>query len=507
MTEIVAICVTDAKANCVVAGGDPKTITITEVTLIPIPFCNNSIRVCVKCVSDLLIGNLSANITQRESTGISERSDLNWSPVAHGFIAPLLPIEGYKDNINIMNYRPHIDANRQWILSELDLKLMALGCYVLGCAGGGSTYTEYLQLRNMSRAGHVFRVAESSALSATDVVLYGGYMGSPAVSVERTSADEFMDATKELLQFLGLTKYSAVMGLEIGGGNGLQAFFAGSSKRLDVPCLDADWMGRAFPTYYQTTLCVHKRGELAPAAISSGDGRAMIMTKASDDKVVDVALRAACSEMGSRVGMAGKPVSGLDVQNYAVMNTVSLAWRIGRVIQHCQQTSSLCHVAEMIIDEVGGSGAAKKLYCGKIISVENKLYKGHNYGSITIEAANEAQDGVPLPFKTDGVLYIPYKNESILAEYENPQGLKTVLATVPDLICVVDANSGEALGVPEFRYGLRVIVLGITASPRWTSTSEGLALGGPSAFGYDIDYQPLGIYETPRSVIEEFAPV
>ena len=107
--------------------------------------------------------------------------------------------------------------------------------------GGGSPYAEYLQLRNMSRAGHVFRIAEASSLAANDVVLYGGYMGSPAVAVERTSADEFFDATNELLQFLELDTYSAVMGLEIGGGNGLQAFFVGSSKRLDIPCLDADW--------------------------------------------------------------------------------------------------------------------------------------------------------------------------------------------------------------------------------------------------------------------------
>lgn len=54
---------------------------------------------------------------------------------------------------------------------------------------------------------------------------------------------------------------------------------------------------------------------------------------------------------------------------------------------------------------------------------------------------------------------------------------------MPDLIAVLDAQSGSALGTPEYKYGLRVLVLGITAAPQWTNTQRGLELGGPSAFG------------------------
>lgn len=59
-----------------------------------------------------------------------------------------------------------------------------------------------------------------------------------------------------------------------------------------------------------------------------------------------------------------------------------------------------------------------------------------------------------------------------------------MLAAVPDLIAVLDAQSGSALGTPEYKYGLRVLVLGITAAPQWTDTQRGLEVGGPSAFGY-----------------------
>lgn len=42
-----------------------------------------------------------------------------------------------------------------------------------------------------------------------------------------------------------------------------------------------------------------------------------------------------------------------------------------------------------------------------------------------------------------------------------------MIATVPDLISVLDAQDGEAIGTPDYRYGLLVIVIGITGSDRW----------------------------------------
>ncbi len=78
------------------------------------------------------------------------------------------------------------------------------------------------------------------------------------------------------------------------------------------------------------------------------------------------------------------------------------------------------------------------------------------------------------------------------------------MAGVPDLISVLDAQNGLALGTPEYKYGQRVLVLGITAAPQWTSTKRGLELGALPAFGYDVPYTPLGEYVEPVSVIAEY---
>ena len=80
-----------------------------------------------------------------------------------------------------------------------------------------------------------------------------------------------------------------------------------------------------------------------------------------------------------------------------------------------------------------------------------------------------------------------------------------IVAGVPDLIVVLDAQNGSALGTPEYKYGQRVLVLGIAAAPQWTETERGMELGSLKAFGYDVPYEPLGVYVKPRSVIEEYA--
>ena len=101
-------------------------------------------------------------------------------------------------------------------------------------------------------------------------------------------------------------------------------------------------------------------------------------------------------------------------------------------------------------------------------------------------------------------LSVPFKNENPLAEH-TVKGKTTVVAGVPDLIAVLDIGSGEALGTPDYKYGLRVLVMAISAAPQWTDTPRGLELGALPAFGYDLPYIPIGEYVQPRSVIEEFS--
>ena len=61
---------------------------------------------------------------------------------------------------------------------------------------------------------------------------------------------------------------------------------------------------------------------------------------------------------------------------------------------------------------------------------------------------------------------------------------------MPDLIIVLDAETGAPITTEELRYGFRVSVIAAPCDTRWRSEA-GLALTGPRYFGYDADYVPI----------------
>ncbi|OJD31999.1 hydantoinase protein [Diplodia corticola] len=419
-------------------------------------------------------------------------------------------------------YRPKVE-DRVWYISETDLAWISTGCYILGTGGGGSPYSSMLRLRTMLRNGAVVKVVSPTDLKDDDRVGCGGGAGSPTVGIEKLAGDEMMEAQEELY---GLVKDKAthMIALEIGGGNGLQGMILGASTNMDIPTVDGDWMGRAYPTKWQTTPVVfaERKTVWSPTTMCDGNGNVVFMTKATSDETVERVFRAGLSELGSHVGCAEGPVTGAETKRWVVEHTISLSWRIGRAVHKARHSNRIDTVAESIVAEVGGSGAAKVLFKGKIVGVERTLRNGHVYGEVVIEATRNStaeeddDDEVKKEGEErfEGTVRIPFKNENIAAfkvveEEEEEHGgrrrSEETLAIVPDLISCIDAQNGEAIGTPEYRYGLLVVVLGITASDRWTSTPRGVELGGPKAFGLDdLVYKPIGRFEKPRSVIEEY---
>jgi DUF917 family protein len=88
-------------------------------------------------------------------------------------------------------------------------------------------------------------------------------------------------------------------------------------------------------------------------------------------------------------------------------------------------------------------------------------------------------------------MQVDFQNENLVARVEGH-----IVASVPDLICVVAVDDAEPITTELLRYGQRVAVVGIPCHPL-LATPEAIAVVGPRAFGYDLDYQPLPLAETP----------
>ncbi|THH15146.1 hypothetical protein EW146_g5286 [Bondarzewia mesenterica] len=478
-------------------GAIRETVQIAEMDLIPLQascfhlYIANKARVIVKAIGDFDFSRVSlASSTFSSGVFESEEHVTEKGPLQNGTVD--------RPPLDIATYIPLVNEKREWIVSEADLEWISVGCYILGTGGGGTPYPHFVRLREMMRKGAVIRVMSPQDLEDDDVVACGGGKGSPTVGIEKLPANE---RVKILL--LG-SKPHAVIALEIGGGNGLQGMLLGASTNMDIPTVDGDWMGRAYPVSWQITPVAlgGDKAHFLPTAISDGNGNEMLMTTAKTELMVERAFRAALAEMGSHVACAKGPCSGKNAKAWVVENTISLAWRIGRAVALCRARNETDSVADVIIDEVGGPNSAKVLFKGKIVAVDRKMFKGHVYGEVVIAAVDAAVEGEKYVFK--GKMKIPFKNENIVATVVDEEGKEQVVASVPDLICVCDTNSGEAIGTPEYRYGLLVTVIGMQASEKWTSTARGIEIGGPGAFGMDVEYKPLGVFSKPRSVIDEY---
>ena len=189
--------------------------------------------------------------------------------------------------------------------------------------------------------------------------------------------------------------------LEIGGGNGMVNMITGATSYLNIPIVDGDFMGRAYPTGWQVTPNVYDESGLAlntlPASLSSGDGNVVFMTKCKNDREVDSVMRAACVEMGTHGGAAHKPLSKALCEKSMIKNTVSQAWRLGRAVALATKQANVGNVGSVLVEALGGKETAKVLFAGKILDVGRRLYKGHTLGEVVIQAlaADEEEDDDP----------------------------------------------------------------------------------------------------------------
>ena len=129
------------------------------------------------------------------------------------------------------------------------------------------------------------------------------------------------------------------------------------------------------------------------------------------------------------------------------------------------------------IEAVARAGHGRILLSdGKVTSVERQTAGGFVRGRVTIEVNGR-------------LVLIDFQNENLVVRDESGE----VLATVPDLITLVEQDSAEPLATETIKYGYRVSVL-ILPAPQPLTTPHVLQHLGPKAFGYDFpdfEYKPF----------------
>ena len=433
-TAIMEQAVEEAKEECVSKGAERQSIEIIAKDLLRMPYMSNRVRVVVQVTGKfrpdgdgppvdgyqtlLETKFRSSNSQEPRFENLEHKSLLNPIPL------PTTSTFEYK------NHRPSI-INREWFLTEADLEWLSLGCYILGCGGGGNPNYKFLQARGLLRQGHKIRIIDIKDLPTSAILIPVGQMGTPMVELDRPGGNLIRDAVQNMLDYMHLPSLTALVCEEVGGKNGVGNLILGCSSAFDVPMVDGDLMGRAYPTFDMISL--HAAGiddpnDLLPVSLASGDGTNIIMRTAKTIPMIDKVLRGACVEMGCAAGFAQKPMSTEEMSRAGILRSHSLAWRLGRAVKMHETEPSVEGIDRALIDEFGGDGTAAKIFEGKIIGVSNRVFKGHSHGVVTIEGwapvpqssspeiAQASNLAAPLP------LVVTFQNENLIAQLKPGDG-------------------------------------------------------------------------------------
>ncbi|QIB65390.1 DUF917 domain-containing protein [Kineobactrum salinum] len=352
-----------------------------------------------------------------------------------------------------------------------DIQDMARGAVLLGTGGGGDPYVGELFVHEQIRKGHYPTVISSGELDEDAFVVSIAGIGAPTVILEHLVSE------KTLLQLLARAeifygrRIDALISAEIGGANSM--FPLALSAISGVPVLDADGVGRAVPQLEMTTFSIY--GVRATPCILMDDSGNFVNVETSSDRMAEDICRVVTGAMGAMAFSAIYPMSGKQAQDCAVQDTLSQTLEIGRAIRRGREGAG--DVFEPLLAYLNSweGRIARIIFDGKITDVTHETRDGWHWGLATMCGIDDPAQQCT----------VEIRNEFIVARVNG-----RTATVVPDLITILDRESGEPMTGEMLAYGQRVKVLGYSADPM-LRRPESLEVLGPRMFGLDEDFQPI----------------
>ena len=352
-----------------------------------------------------------------------------------------------------------------------DLDDLCRGAAILGTGGGGDPYIGGLLAANAIRQNAPVTLLSLDETSDDALIVALGGMGAPTVVIEKIpNGDDYLWALEALERHMG-RKVDAIIPFEAGGMNSTIPLMVAAQR--DLPVVDGDGMGRAFPELQMETFNVYGV-PAAPMAIVNEWGDSVIV-EASDAKMVEWLARGITIRMGGHSAIAEYAMDGKTARKVSVPATLSLTIDIGGCIRRAREAHT--DVFEALVSNFARTHYkhARKLFSGKITDVSRRTERGFAIGEALIEGIDE----------WSGLMTIRFQNENLIARHDGK-----LRAIVPDLICILDSETAEAITTERLRYGQRVTVLGVSV-PEIMRTPEALEVFGPKAFGIDEPFTPI----------------
>lgn len=356
-------------------------------------------------------------------------------------------------------------------IDHTDIADLCAGSVFLATGGGGDPYVSQILVQEALRKHGPVDLVSLHSVPDDALVVAIGEVGAPTVSLEQLPiGTESLDAIDEFESWVG-RKITHIVSFEVGGANSVIPLMAAAAKK--IPLIDGDGMARALPEAQMMTFAIE--GVCPTPAVSIDYSGSAVHFTTDDCLMYERQVRAVALATGGMIFTAEHPMTGIEAKRAVIPGTIGFARQIGKALRDNFGNAKQIEEPLRALFDRSDYGVLRHLYTGKVVDMTTKVVGGFDVGEAVVESV-----GGELP-----PLRLSIKNEFLVAWLG-----EQVIASVPDLITMVDHETSTPINTERVHYGQRVTVFGIGCPPHYR-TERALKVVAPRCFNFDFDYVPI----------------
>lgn len=359
-------------------------------------------------------------------------------------------------------------------LNRQDLEDVLLGAVILGAGGGGDIAEGRAMIDAGFAAGKTFDLVSIDEVPDDAIICTPYLLGAITpltpeeehlyAGLRNGETDPLLQAYAEFQDHLG-QEFFGTTACELGGSNTAAAFFPAVMNGHKI--IDADPAGRAVPeithsTYYLAGL------PAAPIYAVNQFGESFLIDKVKDDQRAETLVRALSQVSRNTIAAIDHALPMCVLRDVLIPGTISKAMQLGVICRSAMAsgTNGAAAVAK------AGNGAV--VFEGTASSVTYKTDQGFTVGQIALTGGGGF---------SGQAMAISVKNENMACWLDD-----VVFATVPDLICLFDTETGMPVANPDVTPDQSIAVV-ILPAPEPFKSEKGLSIFGPTYAGVNADFK------------------
>jgi hypothetical protein len=363
------------------------------------------------------------------------------------------------------------------VLGEKEVEEITLGASILATGGGGDPEIGLLWTKKVLAEGKDIVMVDPMDVPDDILAASPACLGSALVLTEKPPSAVVLNTAIDNLQKYVGKDLEATIPLECGGVNSILAYAA--AGEYGVPVIDVDGMNRAFPELQMTSWVTH--GVHASPTVSVDNRKNVTIIDTNDDDLAAESIaRKVAMVYGGISWVATYAMSGEELKRTSILNSQSIAWDIGKAVFKAREEHT--NPIEELLKSLETTRNVKgyKAFEGKIVDIQrdfgSEINKGFTLGKVIMEGTNEYKGSTA---------ELEFQNEWLIVKIDG-----VIKCLPPDLIALLDNETGEPIRTDIMKYGYRGSIILIPAHERMR-TPKGIETFGPRYFGYDVDYTPV----------------